>query len=61
MSGWMGWFGGRKPTRESTQEAIVGLRQSLLMLQKKEEHLQRQIDEAEKKARQNATTNKRRE
>ncbi|EIW66541.1 vacuolar-sorting protein SNF7 [Tremella mesenterica] len=59
MSGLMGWFSGRKNTRESTTEAIVGLRQTLLMLQKKEEYLQRQIDEAEDRARKNATTNKR--
>ncbi|ORY27435.1 Snf7-domain-containing protein [Naematelia encephala] len=60
MSGWMSWFGGsRRDTRESARDAIVGLRQQLLMLEKKEEFLQKKIDEEMKKARANATTNKR--
>jgi len=59
MSGWMSWFGGRKDTREGARDAIVGLRQQLLMLEKKEEFLQKKIDEELKKARANATTNKR--
>ncbi|KAK4684905.1 charged multivesicular body protein 4A/B, partial [Tremellales sp. Uapishka_1] len=59
MSGWMSYFTGRKDSRESARDAIVGLRQQLLMLEKKEEHLQKKIDEELKKARANATSNKR--
>ena len=59
MSGWMGWFGGRGDHREGTRDAIVGLRSQLLVLEKKEEFLQKKIDEEMKKARANATTNKR--
>lgn len=60
MSGWMGsLWGTRRTTQESARDAIVGLRQQLLMLEKKEEHLANKIDEEMKKARANATTNKR--
>jgi len=59
MAGWMGWFGGRGDSRESAREAIVGLRQQLLVLTKKEEFLQQKIDDELKRARANATTNKR--
>ncbi|WWD16537.1 vacuolar-sorting protein SNF7 [Kwoniella shandongensis] len=59
MSGWMSYFTGKKDTRESARDAIVGLRQNLLMLEKKEEFLQKKIDEEMKKAKANATTNKR--
>ncbi|OCF30580.1 vacuolar-sorting protein SNF7 [Kwoniella heveanensis CBS 569] len=59
MSGWMSWFGGKKDTREGARDAIVGLRQQLLMLEKKEEHLNKKIEEEMKKAKANATSNKR--
>ena len=59
MSGWMGWFGGRGDHRESARDAIVGLRQQLLVLEKKEEFLQKKIDDEMKKARTYATSNKR--
>jgi charged multivesicular body protein 4 len=60
MSGWASWFGGgRKDSRESARDAIVGLRQQLLMLEKKEEFLGKKIEEEMKKARANATSNKR--
>ena len=60
MSSWASWFGGgRKDSRESARDAIVGLRSQLLMLEKKEEHLNKKIEEEMKKARANATTNKR--
>lgn len=55
----MGWFGGRGDTRESARDAIVGLRQQLLVLEKKEEFLQKKIDDEMKKARANAASNKR--
>lgn len=59
MSGWMSYFTGRRDNRQGARDAIVGLRQQLLMLDKKEEHLQKKIDEEVKKAKANATTNKR--
>lgn len=61
MSGWTSWFGGRRDTREQARESIVGLRSQLLMIEKKEEHLQKKIDEETNKARANATSNKRSE
>ena len=60
MSSWMGFWGGRKDHKETTKNAIVNLRQNLLILEKREEFLQKKIDEELKKARANATTNKRR-
>jgi hypothetical protein len=60
MSGWMGsLFGSRRSTQENARDAIVGLRQQLLMLEKKEDFLQQKIDDETKKARANATSNKR--
>jgi charged multivesicular body protein 4 len=60
MSGWMSsLFGSRQSTQDSARDAIVRLRQQLLMLEKKEEFLQKKIDDEMKKARANATTNKR--
>ena len=60
MSGWASWFGGgRKDSRESARDAIVDLRQQLLMLEKKEEFLNKKIEEELAKARANATSNKR--
>ncbi|TDL29513.1 Snf7-domain-containing protein [Rickenella mellea] len=58
MSGFMGYFGGRKDPKQSTRDAIVTLRQQLLMLEKKEEHLQKKVDEELKKAKTNAVSNK---
>ncbi|WOO81261.1 Vacuolar-sorting protein SNF7 [Vanrija pseudolonga] len=59
MSGWMSYFTGRKDTREQARDSIVTLRQQLLMIEKKEEHLQKKIEEELKKAKANAATNKR--
>lgn len=62
MSGWMGWFGGgRNDHKESARNAIVDLRSQLLMLEKREDHIQKQIDEETRKAKANATSNQRRE
>ncbi|SNX86363.1 related to SNF7 protein [Melanopsichium pennsylvanicum] len=58
MSGWMNFFG-KKDNKNSARDAIVGLRQQLLMLEKKEEHLNKKIDDELKKAKANVTTNKR--
>lgn len=54
----MSYFGGRKDPKQSTREAIVTLRQQLQMLEKKEEHLQRKIDDELKTAKANAVKNK---
>ncbi|TIC00812.1 Snf7-domain-containing protein [Wallemia mellicola] len=59
MSSWMSWIVGKKDNRGSARDAIVGLRSQLLMLDKKEEHLNKKIEEELKKAKANATSNKR--
>jgi len=57
---WMGWFGGgRNDHKESARNAIVELRSQLLMLEKREDHIQKQIDEETRKAKANATSNQR--
>ena len=61
MSGWMSYFTGRKDNRQSARDSIVSLRQQLLTLDKREEFLQKKIDEELKKAKANATANKKRE
>jgi len=54
----MNYFTGRRDTKSSTRDAIVTLRQQLAMLEKKERHLQTEIDEDVRKARANAVSNK---
>jgi len=58
MSGLMSYFGGRRDTKQAARDAIVGLRQQLQMIEKKEEYLQKKIDEELKKAKANAVSNK---
>lgn len=58
MMGWMNYFGGRKDNKQQTRSAIITLREQLQMLEKKEVHIQKNIEEEMKKARANATTNK---
>lgn len=58
MAGFMSYFGGRRDTKQAARDAIVGLRQQLQMIEKKEEHLQKKIDEELKKAKANAVSNK---
>ena len=50
---------GSSGSKDSTREAIVNLREHLLMLDKKEEHLTKKIEEELRKAKGNATTNPR--
>lgn len=54
------WFGGgsAQSRKDSPKNAILNLRSQLDMLQKREKHLQNQIDEQQNIARKNATTNK---
>ena len=60
MSGVWGWFGGAaaQKRKDSPKNAILGLRAQLDMLQKREKHLQAQMDEQEAIARKNVNTNK---
>jgi len=61
MSGVWGWFGGgatAQKRKDSPKNAILGLRSQLDMLQKREKHLQSQMDEQDGQARKYVTTNK---
>ena len=59
MSGVWGWFGGGSAAKKDTpKNAILGLRSQLEMLQKRERHLQTQMDEQDAIARKNISTNK---
>ncbi|KAH7930100.1 vacuolar-sorting protein SNF7 [Leucogyrophana mollusca] len=58
MSGWMTYLTGRRDPKQSARDAIVGLRQQLQMIEKKEDYLQKKIDEELKKAKANAVSNK---
>jgi len=58
MASFMGFFGARRDPKQSAREAIVTLRQQLQLIEKKEEHLQKKIDEDLRKARANAVSNK---
>lgn len=60
MSGVWGWFAGGAAAKQknSPKNAILGLRSQLDMLQKRERHLQGQIDEQDAIARKNVATNK---
>ena len=60
MSGWMSYFTGKpKDSRQSARDSIVGLHSQLLVLNKREEFLQKKIEDELKKAKANATSNKR--
>jgi len=58
MASFMSYFGGRRDPKQSARDAIVTLRQQLQMIEKKEEYLQKKIDEEVKKAKANAVSNK---
>lgn len=60
MSAMWGWFGGQsaQKKKDTPKNAILGLRSQLEMLQKRERHLQNQIDEQDGIARKNVSTNK---
>lgn len=60
MSGWgMGWFGGgAAQKKEAPKKAILQLRGQLEMLNKREKHLQNQMDEQDTLARKHVNTNK---
>lgn len=58
MASFMSYFGGRRDAKQTSRNAIVTLRQQLQMIDKKEEYLQKKIDEELKKAKTNAVANK---
>ena len=61
MSGWGlgGWFGGNTAAKkDAPKKAILQLRSTLEMLNKREKHLQNQMDEEDQKARKFINTNK---
>lgn len=58
MAGFMGSLWGRKDTQQVSRDAIVGLRQQLQMIEKKEEYTQKKVEEELAKAKANAVTNK---
>ncbi|MDI1485260.1 MAG: ESCRT-III subunit protein snf7 [Ramalina farinacea] len=57
---WGNWFGGQtaQRRRDAPKKAILDLRQQLDMLQKRERHLETQMAQQEKIARDNVTSNK---
>lgn len=59
MASWASWLVGKRDNTNNAREAIVGLRSQLLMLEKKEEHLNKKIADEMKKAKANVTTNQR--
>ena len=59
MSFLFSWLWGASPDpREKARDSIVALREQLLVLDKREDHLQRKIDEELAKAKANVATNK---
>ena len=59
---WGTWFGGNnggaQQRKDAPKKAILDLRQQLEMLQKRERHLQSQMDKQDEVARENVTKNK---
>jgi charged multivesicular body protein 4 len=58
MAGFMASLWGRKDAQQVSRDAIVGLRQQLQMIEKKEEYTQKKVEEELAKAKANAVTNK---
>ncbi|KAF2832428.1 hypothetical protein CC86DRAFT_366219 [Ophiobolus disseminans] len=59
MATWgLGWFGGGQTKKEAPKKAILQLRGQLEMLNKREKHLQNQMDEQDAIARKNVSSNK---
>jgi charged multivesicular body protein 4 len=54
----MSYFTGRRDPKQSARDAIVSLREQLITIEKKEEHLQRQIGQDLVTAKANAVSNK---
>jgi charged multivesicular body protein 4 len=58
MSGWIPDVFGKKDSRQSATEAIISLREQLAVLDKKEEHLERRVEEEHRKAKSLVTAKK---
>ena len=58
MASFMSYFTGRRDSKQSARDAIVALREQLITIEKKEEHLQRQIAQDVATAKANAVSNK---
>jgi hypothetical protein len=58
MASLMRYFTGRGDSKQTARDAIVSLREQLMMIEKKEEHLQRQIAQDLATAKANAVSNK---
>lgn len=58
MASFMSFFGSRRDTQQSTRDAIVTLRQQLQLIEKKEDYLQKKINEELRKAKENVVSNK---
>jgi len=58
MASFMSYFTGRRDAKQTARDAIVLLREQLMMIEKKEEHLQRQIAQDLATAKANAVSNK---
>jgi charged multivesicular body protein 4 len=59
MSGWGYWFGGSGGKRsDAPKKAILQLREQLEMLNKREKHLENQMNEQDTLARKYVNTNK---
>ncbi|KAH9966033.1 vacuolar-sorting protein SNF7 [Russula dissimulans] len=58
MTSNMGHFMGKRDSKQTARDAIVSLREQLMMIEKKEEHLQRQIAQDLATAKANAVSNK---
>ena len=50
MAGWIPNVFGKRDARQSATEAIISLREQLAVLDKKEEHLERRVEEEHAKA-----------
>ena len=59
MAGWFSWISGRRDNKNSARDAIIGLREQLHLMAKKEEHLLTTIDDELRKAKEHVTNNKR--
>lgn len=58
MASFMSYFTGKRDSKQTARDAIVSLREQLMMIEKKEEHLQRQIAQDLATAKANAVSNK---
>jgi charged multivesicular body protein 4 len=58
MASFMSYFTGRRDPKQTARDAIVSLREQLMMIEKKEEHLHRQIAQDLTTAKANAVSNK---